>query len=151
MIMKNEPTSRDAIARLEGELGLTLPAEYVEFLLDQNGGLPHDNIFAVGDGNKSGVRFFGVETGHDYDDLGKTARTFRARLPSGFLPIGDDPGRNLIAIAASGPDAGSIWFWDHELEADEDEEPTRDNMVRMTATLSEFIAGLTLDPDADWA
>jgi len=149
MVMTNEPTSQEAITRLERELGVSFPREYVEFLLDQNGGLPRSGVFTFDD-NRSSVSFFGAYTGHDYNDVGEAARMYAGRLPSEFVPVGDDPGGNVVALAVDGADSGSIWFWDHENES-ADGVPTRDNMYKLASTLSEFIASLTLDPSADWA
>jgi len=149
MVMTNEPTSRDAIARLERELGVAFPGQYVEFLLDQNGGLPRAGVFPYDD-NESSVSFFGAYTGQDYNDVAEAARRHAGRLPSEFIPVGDDPGGNLVVLAVSGADIGSIWFWDHENESAEGV-PSRDNMYKLAATLSEFVASLTLDPSADWA
>jgi len=51
--------------------------------------------------------------GHGYD-LEEQFETYRGRIPSGVLPIADDPGGNQTCLDVAGAFPGTVWFWDHE-------------------------------------
>ena len=70
---------------------------------------------------------------------------FRDRVPARFLPIASDLIGDVICISTSGEDAGTIYLWDHELEADpgQGEQPdTVDNVVLIADGFDEFLDGL---------
>jgi len=142
MLMSNTPTNAGAIANLAEEIGLVFSDEYSQFLLAQNGGAPVNELFSYGDGKRSAVSFLGVDTGEYYSDLSSKYEVFRARIPGGFLPIGQDPGGNLICLDLGG-DKG-VYFWDHEKEQDP---PTRENVAKIAGSFNEFLS--TLEPDVD--
>ena len=53
---------------------------------------------------------------------------FEDRISRNFLVIGCDPGGNQICLSAAGEDSGKVYFWDHEDEVDEGEEPDYENV-----------------------
>jgi hypothetical protein len=66
---------------------------------------------------------------------------FRSEKPtSGVLPIGRDPGGNLIGLGYADKRVGAVWWYDHEMES----------FVRLAGTFSELLAGLTKLPPGDW-
>jgi len=55
---------------------------------------------------------FGVGGDPDRDALALVADTYEDRLPAGAVPIGTDPGGNLVLLGC-GPLTG-VFVWDHE-------------------------------------
>jgi hypothetical protein len=58
------------------------------------------------------------------------------------LPVADDAFGNLFAISLRNDDRGSVWFWNHELEADEGEPPTEENLKLMAPSWPVFLDSL---------
>ncbi|NBF12638.1 SMI1/KNR4 family protein [Pseudomonas sp. Fl4BN1] len=56
-------------------------------------------------------------------------------------PIAHGPGGNLVLIRLDN-NSPEIFFWDHETEADEGEEPSASNMYMISDGLPGFFTGL---------
>jgi len=52
------------------------------------------------------------------------------RVPAWLLSVADDEYGNLYCLSLRDADVGSVWFWDHEGKADDDEPPTDANLTR---------------------
>jgi hypothetical protein len=129
--------SPSLLQELEDALEARLPDAYRTFLLRWNGGRPHAAAFRGEDsGDESLESFLGLAAGHD-DDLLAFLDLYEGRLPDGQLPIAYDAFGNLILIALSGPDAGAVFFWDHELEPDE---PCESNLQRLAPDFNTFLS-----------
>jgi len=138
------PAEEAAIARVERELGIELPAEYRDFLGRQNGGEPEPNFY----NRQVGVRYFysAGPTDDEYvDDLEEAARRFWSDrmtdppedpMDRSLLPIGEDAGNNLICLRISGDERGAVYFRDHDIP----ESP--EAYTRLTDTFSEFFEAL---------
>jgi cell wall assembly regulator SMI1 len=120
---------------LEEEVGQRLPDEYREYLLDQDGGRLENNSQAL-------TSFFGLGDVPEYRSMRAKLETYRDRLPPWLLPIANDAFGNLFAISLRATDLGSIWFWDHEREADEGEPATEDNIELKAPGLLAFLESL---------
>jgi hypothetical protein len=134
----------------EQQLRIELPSDYKAFLLANNGGRPTPNRFPVAN-NPSGSQgildwLFGIHAGRHYSLLHEAAVT-KGRVPAELLPIGEDPGGNLICLAISGPNRNKVFFWILEDEADEDEPPTYSNVYFVANSFTDLLESLT-DPPA---
>ena len=111
-----------AIENLEKELARRLPDDYKRFLLKFTGGMPETNEFDVpATKTVSGVNFFYGVLGAGKDgDLLYEQRFFKDRLPLGVTAIADAEGGNRVCVSLRTEDHGAVFFWDHELEAEED-------------------------------
>lgn len=132
--------------RLALAVGAELPADYSDFMLTQNGGVLTETAHLPGDDSGASVRAFLIvddpeETG-GYD-VGDYLRTYEGRYPDGFLPIAVDASSNLILLDTGYDHPGSVWFWDHEGEADENEPPRTDNITKIADTFTGFVDRLT--------
>lgn len=142
--MKNEVRvglGEAELSNYERKLGLQLPSDYRKFLLEFNGGSPRPNCFNFKGGNTGSqvLSFFGF--GSFYNVL-EELETYNGRLPKRFFPVAAEAGGNLLCISLSGEDAGSIYFWDHELEADLSQGQTPDsvsNTILVADSFSEFL------------
>lgn len=132
------------IDAFEQRLGAQLPADYRHFLLTVNGGWAADSYHHPPSGpGDIGIRaLWGVGIDDVNSSMERNLAVFADRYPSDFLPIGEDSGGNLILIQISGDDVGSIHFWDHEEEADEDEPPTHRNITRISDSFTAFLEEL---------
>ena len=87
--------------------------------------------------------FFNIEGPARHARFDLVLDIFRGRVPDGLLPIVGDPFGNVLCIKLSPPARGSIDFWDHEREVDEDEEPNLQNMTMLADCFTDFLDGLT--------
>lgn len=131
------------IQQLKDHIGSDMPEDYKQFLLNSNGGHVENNMFYADENNEIvGVRyFFGINTNND-NDVYKALDVYKNRVPSKLLPIGEDGCGNLFCLSLRDKDYNTVYFWDHELEADEDEPPTENNLLKVTGSFQKFINGL---------
>jgi cell wall assembly regulator SMI1 len=133
---REAPASRDLVDRLEQQLGQSLPDDYRDYLLQQDGGRLSDNNEAVSE-------IFGLNESFEYyNSMWKHLQMYRDRVPPWLLPVASDEYGNLFAISLRTSDFGSVWFWNHELEADEDEPPTEDNIELKAPSWTAFLESL---------
>lgn len=127
-------------------VGAAVPDSYRDFMLAQNGGVLDDSAHLPGDDSGASVRAFLMvddPVGDGGYDLADFLTIYRGRYPEGFVPIGVDVSSNLILLDTGFDEPGSVWFWDHEGEADEDEPARTDNIVKIATSFSSFLADLT--------
>lgn len=141
------------IEALEQVWGVGLPTAYKEFLIKYNGGCPLSNCFSFKNRPNEGSfvdGFFGIRKDPN-NNLLMNIKLYEGRIPSNFLPIGDDPGGNLILLSVKGSDRGKIYFWDHDLEADPNlnEIPDYSNLTLIADSFDEFIKGLYSEDETE--
>jgi hypothetical protein len=140
------PVSEEHLRQLEVAVGAELPADYRSFLIEGDGakfrqyneieGTFHGalrEVFAVGDPDGSAR------------SLDHIRRLYDERVPAEFLPIADDLGGNLYCLGVRGEHRGSVFFWDHEMEAEEGEPPTMENMEQVAASFEELVSRVRVE------
>jgi hypothetical protein len=139
----NSPLEEEFLQALEQYWGFGLPKDYKNFLLKFNGGVPNKNYFYFKDSDFGSQvdYFFGVKKDENFNLL-MNIKMYEERIPQNFIPIADDPGGNLVLISVKGPDRGKVYFWDHEMEADEGEKPDYSNLTLIADSFDEFINSL---------
>jgi hypothetical protein len=138
--------NNNIIEALEQLWGFRLPNEYKNFLIEYNGGEPVPNGFSFKNLPENGSYidvFFGILK-HDNNNLLVNMEMYKNRIPNNFIPIGDDPGGNLILISVKNKDRGKIYFWDHEMEANTEAGEIADytNLTLIADSFDEFMNGL---------
>jgi len=138
--------TEEDLKRVETSLQVALPTEYRRLLLSTNGGLVSPDAFTCNDGDEESIAWlYSIWPGDDNDILVR-ASVREGRLPKNFIAIGTDGGGNEICIACdSGPDYGKLYFWDHEMEADESQGMTPEtagNVHLIADSVTEFLASL---------
>lgn len=129
------PAPAELVDDLERRAGRPLPPAYREYLSRQDGGRLADNDQAV-------TEVFGVGDVPEFASMWKKLATYADRVPEWLLPVASDEYGNLFALSLRDGDRGSVWFWDHEEEADEGEPPTEDNIELRAPDWPTFLASL---------
>ena len=132
---RRPPASTDLVARLEEHVRRALPPPYRDYLLEQDGGRVFDNSEAL-------QQILGLGDLPEFASLWHKLEVYADRVPYWLLPVATDAFGNLFAVSLRDEDNGSVWFWDHEEEADEDEPPTEDNIKLMAPDWPTFLASL---------
>ncbi len=132
---REPPSSPEQIARLEERLGRALPADYRDYLLAQDGGRLASNDGAVD-------TIFGLGDVPDWASMWDKLDVLKDRMPSWLVPVADDAYGNLYAVSLRPSDFGSVWFWDHEEEADEGQPPSEENISFKAGSWTAFLERL---------
>src|ERR1700722_8832612 len=130
MESRNDPVSENVLKAIEEFWGYTLPQNYRKFLLEYNGGEPSNKVFNFKDQTDGSCldTFFGIIKSFN-DNILLKQQLSSIRVPENTLPVGNDTFGNLILLSVKGPDRGKVYFWDHEMEAAEGEEPDYSNLT----------------------
>jgi hypothetical protein len=141
--------SESEIKLLEFRCGIKLHPDHKKILLTCNGGqtdaclsrFENNGIF-----EKCILNWLLSLSDDEYDNLEKYIQTFKInqkRLPNNLVPIANDPGGNLFCISTSGDDEGKIYFWQHEFEVEDGEEPDYSNVFFVANSIEDFINNLS--------
>lgn len=143
IINAKDPATSESISDFEGKIGSKLPDDYKNFLLKYNGGQPLPNSFKFFSNKEDGSsvdRFLSLGKEKN-SNLLKYYNNYKDRIPSDFFPIAHDAGGNLILMGPNSDD-NKIYFWDHEIEADEGYIPDMSNVYLISQSFSIFINSL---------
>lgn len=140
----NKEINGSVIEHFETLIGQKLPADYRQFLLSFNGGKPENNEFAIPDKqNAAGVNlFYGLLENREWGDLIYQREMLLERVPVNVLPIGEASSGNAVCLSLQVDTYGQIFFWDHELEANEDEPATFANLFKIDGSFADFFERL---------
>ena len=95
------------------------------------------------DNNHEAVKtIFGLGSVPDWASMWEVLQVYHDRVAVWLLPVAQDEYGNLFAISLRREDFGSVWFWDHEEEADEGEPPTEKNIEYKAANWLSFLDSL---------
>ena len=130
--------SKDEIKKFEQIIEYKLPEDYTQFLLKYNGGIPKKTDFDYEgiDGEESSVVQLFLSLGDQHSENIKQDYNYylgEGRILEGIVPIAYDPFGNLICLSLVEETYNQIWFWDHELEEEED------NLFFVAKTFNDFI------------
>lgn len=133
------PLSEDAICKLESALGVTLPGNYREFLIETGGGIVkqdgNNRIMVPSLGQTIAVDvLFGYGVAQNSDILYWNEK-YRDEMPDDAVLIGFDVHQGFLFLIADGVDA-SVYYWDDSYvfeESDDDQ-----NVYLLVKDLSEL-------------
>ena len=128
----------ERIGQFEISLGLSLPKDYVEFLLRTNGqGLQGAHYVAIpGQQVVKFHVFLGLDTVKNLD-IEYWNHELCDSLPANCLNIGRDPGGNLFLLSL-GEDCGTVSYYDRA-EAFPDSNEESGNTYEVARTFTEFV------------
>ena len=117
-----QTVSETVLSELEAHLGSTLPADYRKFITDFSGvcllSSPMFTFQEVENPNSqdSIEQFYGLLPDAPSWDIAAVYDDYRRRIPSDLLPIGEDPGGNIVCLGIKGERRDKVYFWDNERE-----------------------------------
>ena len=145
----HEPLNLDEFKYFD-EDNIVIPDDYKNFLIQYNGGRPENST--VHFKNRDEATMLNCIFGFTKDRYGSFTRyqgVYAGRIPSNTIAIADDAGGNLIIMSISGEDYGKIYFWDHEMEAYEDEDPDYSNLTLVADSFQEFLDNLKSEDELE--
>lgn len=110
----NEPLTNQEISQVEENLDIKFPKDYLEIVMNNDGGYPSPNDFLL----NNRLEMFNNLISFKISDSSNILETMEAvsdRLIEGIIPFGDDPGGNLICFDYRSSDNPTVVFWDHEI------------------------------------
>jgi hypothetical protein len=137
------PLTPEDIAQFETAHKLTIPESFRSFLLKHNGAVFQFDYPAFRVKNERVKEallqcFFCLSDG-DPIDMKRVYRVHRKRLPEELMPIGSDPGNNLICLGIKGDHLGKLYFWERTKEHSP---PTFANVYWLADDFESFLQGL---------
>ncbi|MED0874627.1 MULTISPECIES: SMI1/KNR4 family protein [Bacillus cereus group] len=138
MLSENLKVSLQDIKQFEQEYNVTLPKQYVDFLLEYNGGFPQESSFKISDDEGESLvnKFYGI--GDMKSNLGKVFEVLEGEIPEDFISIANDPAGNEILLGVNGDFQGKVYFWIHDIEPEDE----MDNMFILADSFVEFFNNL---------
>jgi hypothetical protein len=132
------------IMALEKKYNLSLPRDYIDFLLNYNGGLVEkdDNCMVYVRDLHDSINvnvLFGIDTGHENANIAMWMEMFSYDMLDGMLIIGDSLESGFIVLSCMEGLSG-VYFWDHTyaFESSNDES----NTYFITNTFTDFIKNI---------
>ncbi len=107
--------SESEVVQFENALGVRLPQVYRSYLTSSNGGQPCSVVgFKIGEaGDKVMLGcIYSLCNDGSHVDLPTIYEELMDDIPTGHIPIGEDPGGNPLLLAISGDDSDAIYYWD---------------------------------------
>jgi hypothetical protein len=141
-----ERADEKRLGELNNRLGFKIPEVYLNFLIENNGGQPFDNLLRI-KGSDGSVKWeFTVNMLYGFDsdlsgDLYHNYFILSDRIPPGLLPIGDDGVGNKICLGVASENYGKVYLWS-DTEQDLDEDASTDTVELLTNSLEEFFGAL---------
>lgn len=138
ILSENPKISLQDIKQFAQEYDIVLPKQYVEFLLEYNGGFPQKSGFNISDDEGESLvnKFYGI--GDMKSNLGKVFEILEGEIPEDFISIANDPAGNEILLGVSGENHGKVYFWIHDRVPEE----VMDNMFILADSFYEFFVNL---------
>ena len=147
------PLAAELLVEFEQSIGVALPACYRRFLEIHNGGYPTPARFRIAwNGQMEARRFpyddvnflFGLAR-ESWCDLRNGYDCYLGRVPRDTIPIGGDPGPNVILLGITGSRRGQVLFWVSDGECEEGDEPDDSNVGFVASDFRAFLDSLTED------
>ena len=127
---------RESISKVEKELGVNFPADYIECVLKYHGGTPDPHTFDF-ESRKEAVfdRLLSYDPNQPHFIL-RDYEAIKNRLPAGIVPIASDPFGNYICFDfRNKKDNPTLVFWDHEKSGDTAISPICDSFSELLSKL----------------
>lgn len=140
----NKTVDLNTLETIEVFLGFKFPLHYKRFLLVTNGGKPIKRVFSIDSSftKKSVLKYFFSITPERNKNILLENKLYGDRIPKNMWSIGKDDFGNRVLLNVGGKNYGKVYFWDHEKEVEEDQEPTYDNLTLIANDFDEFMDSL---------
>lgn len=126
------------IADFELAHSVSLPNDYRDFLLKQNGGKPNKDMVFVQEHGWTIIQHFSPLICRIKSIALKQLIdvTYEGRMPKWFIPIATTPGGSWFVLSIKSDSFGRVFFWDHENESD------AINLIPVAGCFSDFLSQL---------
>lgn len=152
---QESPASEDKIRDAEQRLDISFPSDFRDFLAKFNGGRPQRTDFDVRWRDQTWSKYFvwssvsclyGLTGDEDGGDILDETEGMKERIPAESIPIGIDPGGNLLLLIVSGPKAGEVHYWvqSHEVDFEGGDIPDFSNVGFVASSFSQFLSSLRM-------
>lgn len=136
--------TNDDISDIEKQYKFTFPKDISEHYLTFNGGRPKRNIFKDSDGYEYIINYFipiKWKNEKGKGNLETVLDLLRADpvLPDYLIPFAYDPGGDMFCFSTKEEDSGTIYYWSHEYDYDEDPE---EHILYLADSLKVFIESM---------
>lgn len=138
MNSKNPEISLKDVEQFESEHDVTLPKQYVDFLIKFNGGYPKESTFKISDSEGESIVNLFYAIGDMKSNLAKVFDMLDGEIPEDFISIANDPGGNEILLGVNGINQGKVYFWMHDIETEDE----MGNMYFLADSFSQFFNNL---------
>ncbi len=101
------------ITNIEVSLGVKFPIDYINTMVNNDGGYPEPNRFDL-DGNEEVFNNLLSFNKEDYSNIVDCYNDIKDLLPKKIIPFAEDPFGNTICFDYRMDEKPSIVFWDHE-------------------------------------
>lgn len=107
------PLGGEDIAQVEQRLGVVLPRSYVEFLREQNGGIPIPDGYQGIDPDDVGLIhfFYSVDGSSDDDLVGNVEYFWENGVPRWLMPIARTPSGTQVCLHVGSVGHGAVYLW----------------------------------------
>ena len=139
------PINENDLNEQEKYFKCKFPEDYKKFLLEYNGGIPERDIVSFTEKDEITENYIELILGicNEYAySLKRKNNMFHNRIPSNTIIIASDPGGNLFLMSIRGDDYGTIYFWDHEEEVCEGQEPDYSNLIFVAKSFTDLLNNL---------
>ncbi len=140
--------SKNELEHFEEMFNVSLPDDYRDFLLKNNGGQPTPSFFWIQpniDGS-SVLHFFGLNDGPKHLSLLTYFGELRSNFPFTLLPICDDGLGNFLCLGISSNNHGEVFFLDHDVYPFNNQDSNK-GIIKIANSFSEFLDSLEEDPE----
>lgn len=114
-ILGKNNITQEVFEKIEDDLKVKFPIEYKEIVLSSNGASPEPNIFDTEKMNGRVAEYLLSFDLKEKMNIIETYEILKDRLPSGIIPIINDPFGNYICLQIlKEKQTSCIVFWEHE-------------------------------------
>ena len=144
---QKKPLMAKEIRRLEAQIGRPLPEDYREYLLETDGGTPDPNTFMIPQIKQEASVDVFYGTGIEVRELGifLWLEELKGTIPETWIPIGKDPGGNVILMDLSKPSKSPILYWDATRFFRQS--TAKNNTYPLGKSFSDFLKKLYAEPE----
>ena len=131
--------------QIESKYNFKFPKEVKELYMEFNGGEPEKYIYIDEDGDDYVVqKILSIKYSEKFTNtLEGYIESFRRDniIPNWLIPFGYDPGGNIYCFSLQNDEFGTIYFWDHEYDENEDID---DHLIYLCDSILEFVNSLVI-------
>jgi cell wall assembly regulator SMI1 len=132
-----ETAIESTLAEFEKKIGTRFPEDFRESFIKSNGIELSASTFKIS-AEQGASRVHEVYK----RNLENQWNVFKNRIPYTIIPFASDPFGNQLCIGVTGDEKGKVYFWDHEMEGEEDEQPYYENVYKIAESFQDFLSGL---------